>query len=258
MWMRETLLSYWCSSLSLVLINSCIILVPCLQERVGLLFLTRSLVTSKFICCEHCFFVVFLSAFMCRHFFLPWCTVNFISSINGTVSFCHVFTLFICLVCLQLPWSSSPPLSSTRISESSWMVSTSLPRARFPKSKHAIKRWRQSICLCVTCEGFCLVVLALGSCSSVGKCVEAFFFYRPISSQTFCTVATAPGAALVGRKQLSFADRMAFWLTSVVHRERFRLNGVFVQRFQAQSGQAFFLEECRLWEKTFAALLGRG
>ena len=80
--------------------------------------------------------------------------------------------------------------------------------------------------------------------------------YRPISSQTCCTVATAPGAALVGRKQLSSADWMAFWLTSVVHRECFLPNGVFVQRFQAPSGQAFFLEECKLWEKIFAAFLG--
>ena len=80
--------------------------------------------------------------------------------------------------------------------------------------------------------------------------------YRPISSQTCCTVATAPGAALVGRKQLSSADWMAFWLTSVVHRESFLLNGVFVQCFQAPSGQAFFLEGWRLWEKIFAALLG--
>ena len=65
--------------------------------------------------------------------------------------------------------------------------------------------------------------------------------YRPISSQTCCTVATAPGAAVVGRKQLSSADEMAFWLTSTVHRERFLLIGVFVQRFQAPSGQAFCL-----------------
>ena len=33
---------------------------------------------------------------------------------------------------------------------------------------------------------------------------------------------------------------MAFWLTSAVHRERFLLNGMFVQRFLSPSGQAFF------------------
>ena len=77
--------------------------------------------------------------------------------------------------------------------------------------------------------------------------------YRPISSQTCCTVATAPGAALVGRKQLSSANWMAFWLTSVVHRERFLLNGVFVQRFQAPSGQAFFSGRVSAVEKDFCS-----
>ena len=81
--------------------------------------------------------------------------------------------------------------------------------------------------------------------------------YRPISSQTCCTVATAPGTAMVGRKQLSSADQMAFWLTSAVHRERFLLNGVFVDRFQAPSGQAFCLAECWLWEKFLQLFVDR-
>ena len=58
--------------------------------------------------------------------------------------------------------------------------------------------------------------------------------YRPISSQTCCTVATAPGAAVVGRKQASSADQMAFWLISAVYRERFLLNGVFCSVFRLE------------------------
>ena len=40
-------------------------------------------------------------------------------------------------------------------------------------------------------------------------------------------------------------------------RERFLLNGVFVQRFQVRSGQAFGVAECWLKEKIFAALVGQ-
>ena len=80
--------------------------------------------------------------------------------------------------------------------------------------------------------------------------------YRPISSQTCCTLATAPGAAVVGRKQASSADQMVFWLISAVYRERFLLNDIFAQRFQARSGQAFDEAECWLKEKIFVALVG--
>ena len=52
---------------------------------------------------------------------------------------------------------------------------------------------------------------------------------------------------MVGRKQLS----------SAVHRERFLLNGIFVDRFQAPSGQAFCLAECWLWEKFLQLFLDR-
>ena len=57
---------------------------------------------------------------------------------------------------------------------------------------------------------------------------------RPSSSQTCCTVATAPGASVVGRKQASSADQMAFCLISAVYRERFLLNGVFCSVFRLE------------------------
>ena len=55
-----------------------------------------------------------------------------------------------------------------------------------------------------------------------------------------------PGVAVVGRKRVSSSDHMALRLISAVYSEPYLLNGVFVQRSQEKSGEAFGPAECWL------------